>query len=233
MAKLIVKNKSEIIAEYIIGNNSVNIGRSEDNNIRIDDKSVSERHGVIRHKNNKFEVEDFDTAFGTAVNGVGIKLQEIDIGSQIQIGNHIITLSQDDARSSSSVSAYLLGIYGKMEGKKFELNKDVTKIGRSEEFNHIWISKDYDKSVSRRHATIVYSNGAYVLSDKRSRNRTFVNKRQINKEDEIPLKNNDEILIEFEITDDATYAFLLNNKDFKVKELAISHFQKLFHKLQE
>jgi len=80
----------------------------------------------------------------------------------------------------------------------YVLEKLETSIGRAPN-SDILLSKD--KLTSRRHATIRYENGNYVLYDERSANGTFVNGQQL--EDKTPrmLSDNDHIGIgEHEMT---------------------------------
>jgi pSer/pThr/pTyr-binding forkhead associated (FHA) protein len=91
---------------------------------------------------------------------------------------------------------YLLAIYGPFFGRKYELNPGITRIGRSREFNDI-VLKDADitdNKASRRQATITTRAGKYLVTDKRSRNRTCINRRELSEEDEILLNTDDEIL---------------------------------------
>ncbi len=203
MPRIVVKNKAEIICEYIVGRNKINVGRGKGNVIVIDDETVSEEHCVISSSDGKLVADDLNTAFGTTVNGKKINKQEVNIGDEIGVGTQYTLLVkpygkekvEKSAMATNQPEAYILGIQGKMEGRKFELNPVETRIGRAKDFNDIWISKDLDKSVSRRHTTILYTEGKYVLTDRRSRNRTFINQRQVNETDEIVLKDRDEILI--------------------------------------
>ncbi len=80
----------------------------------------------------------------------------------------------------------------------YTLEKQETSIGRAPN-SDVLLSKD--KLTSRRHATIRYENGNYVLYDERSANGTFVNGQQL--EDKTPrtLQDNDHIGIgEHEMT---------------------------------
>ncbi|MFW6134393.1 MAG: FHA domain-containing protein, partial [Elusimicrobiota bacterium] len=179
-------------------------------------KEVSERHCIIKPVNGKFEVEDLDTSFGTFLNGEKITRAEAKFNDEIKVGTHTLEIkkTKQESPSEAQEDAYLLGVQGRMEGRKFEIKENETKIGRSEDFNDVWISKDVDKSVSRRHATIIkkeavdYAGSEYVLTDKRSRNRTFVNKKQVGETDEVRLKNGDEILIGRSI-----FRFITQGKD--------------------
>ncbi len=212
MIKLLLKKKAEILKEFeITGKKSkeINIGRGKKNHIQIPGKQVSEKHCVLRIGKESLEVEDLNSSFGTYVNDRKIHKENISYKDEIRVGDFIIKPVRE---ADLKKQAFLTGIQGKMDGKKFEIGTGETKIGRSEEFNDIWIPKDLDKSVSRRHATVVYNGKDYIISDKRSRNRTFVNQRQISETDEVPLKENDEILIgksifRFIVGDRENYAY--------------------------
>ncbi|MGM0568151.1 MAG: FHA domain-containing protein [Elusimicrobiota bacterium] len=192
MIRLYLKNKAEVIKEYKTKKKEIKVGRSRKNHIVIDNKHVSDRHCVIRKTETGYEVEDLNTSFGTLLKGKKINREKIEPGDELKIGDYSLKICTS---SSLSKQPFLIGIQGKMDGRKFELGAGETKIGRSREFNNIWISKELDKSVSRRHATITNDGKKYILTDKRSRNRTFVNQRQVNEKDEIHLKTGDEILI--------------------------------------
>jgi pSer/pThr/pTyr-binding forkhead associated (FHA) protein len=80
----------------------------------------------------------------------------------------------------------------------YTLEKPETSIGRAPN-SDILLSKD--KLTSRRHATIRYENGNYVLYDERSANGTFVNGQQLEESTPHILSDNDHIGIgEHEMT---------------------------------
>ncbi|MGM0441836.1 MAG: FHA domain-containing protein [Elusimicrobiota bacterium] len=194
MPEIVVKKKAEILKRYIVGDEPINVGRIKENDIFVDDEAVSEEHCVIKKRGDKLVVEDLNTAFGTQVNGTPIRKEDVGVGDEIKIGEHVLKIDPLEEKPEQT-KAYLLGIQGKMEGREFELEPEETKIGRSEEFNNVWISKKIDKSVSRRHATITREDDKFILEDRRSKNRTFVNQKQVNEDDKVNLVENDEILI--------------------------------------
>ncbi len=106
---------------------------------------------------------------------------------------------QPSSKQKKPVPHYLLAIYGPLTGKKFQLNFDTTKIGRDQTLNDIIIretaSGEIDTSISRRHATILFENDRYYVTDKRSKTRTRVNQHQLTEDDKVELKPADEIEI--------------------------------------
>ena len=88
---------------------------------------------------------------------------------------------------------YLLAIHGPIYGKRFPLGTGTTRIGRDRNMNEIVLPND--PKASRRHATISVVGGNYSISDKRSRNRTYVNQKQLGESDDVILHMRDEIEI--------------------------------------
>ena len=81
--------------------------------------------------------------------------------------------------------------------QEFVLEKQEVVIGRAPS-SDILLSKD--KLTSRRHATIHYENGAYILTDERSANGTFVNGQQLEEKVPYTLKHGDRVAIgEYEL----------------------------------
>ena len=94
---------------------------------------------------------------------------------------------------------YLLGIYGYYLGKRFPIRTPETRIGRDRRLNDIVIKRNargkIDPSVSRRHATIRFKKNRYVISDRKSKSRTYVNQLKLDPDDEVTLRPGDEIEI--------------------------------------
>ena len=93
MPKLILKRKVEIIQTFILDIKEITFGQHPDNDIPIEDRSVSVEHCIIKYMNNMFVLEDMRSAFGTFVNGYRIS-QPVLLrdGDKIQLGNCDITI---------------------------------------------------------------------------------------------------------------------------------------------
>ncbi len=111
--------------------------------------------------------------------------------------NHSTQTQTQDAAENSAYS--LAVIYGPYLGKKYPLKIGDTRIGRDNTLNDIVIRNnehgDLDPSISRRHATISNDNGRFVVSDKRSKTRTYVNQKKLSSSDECSVHEGDEIEI--------------------------------------
>lgn len=106
----------------------------------------------------------------------------------------------------------LVMIKGDFVGQVYDLSKDVTMIGRSDDV-HLVIS---DISVSRRHAMIVKRQDAFHVSDLDSTNGTLLNGEPVSTA--TPLKEGDKITVgdvafkfSFQDEDDTSYHEMLRN----------------------
>lgn len=106
----------------------------------------------------------------------------------------------------------LIMIKGDFVGQVYDLSRDVTMIGRSDEVQLV-IS---DISVSRRHAMIVNRQGVFHLSDLDSTNGTLLNREPI--ASATPLKEGDKITVgdvgfkfSYQDEEDTTYHEVLRN----------------------
>ncbi|MEW5767090.1 MAG: FG-GAP-like repeat-containing protein [bacterium] len=198
MPKIVVKQKAEILQERILDKDTLRIGRSEANDLVLVDKSVSMDHAQIKREHGIFLVEDLRSAYGVTVNGEKIETtRRINLGDEIGIGNYTLVFktTRSEAASAKEPETFfnLVGIYGKTENKRFELKKtDPTRLGRNRELNDIILT---DPSTSRRHAQITFQNNEYIFTDRRSRNRSFINGNEIDEAQEVILNQNDELQI--------------------------------------
>ncbi len=86
-------------------------------------------------------------------------------------------------------AATLVVTRGPGAGSRFVLDDDVVHAGRHPE-SDIFLD---DVTVSRRHAELARSGGAWIVRDVGSLNGTYVNRQRI--EEQAPLKNGDELQI--------------------------------------
>lgn len=121
-----------------------------------------------------------------------------------------IEFEEPEKAQSQTDTFYLLGIYGYYLGRKFRIKPPKTRIGRDNKLNDIVIKKNSkgktDQSVSRRHATILFKNNKLYLLDRRSKSRTWLNKKKLEKDDVARIKPGDEIEI---ISDKKSHIFRL------------------------
>jgi pSer/pThr/pTyr-binding forkhead associated (FHA) protein len=90
MAKLVLKFGNRILQETPVSGGEVQIGRSPNCAIVIDNPAVSHSHARVFTEAGRLMVEDFGSLNGTLVNGQRIHSRTLRTGDSIAIGKHII-----------------------------------------------------------------------------------------------------------------------------------------------
>jgi pSer/pThr/pTyr-binding forkhead associated (FHA) protein len=120
MAKLILKFDTAVLREVPLGKNPITIGRAPDNDIQIDNLSVSDHHARILSPDNQPRIEDLNSLNGISVNGTPGKQVWLSSGDIITIGKHAIVVDLlhdvalfDNSRPTSATpriaETYVLG----------------------------------------------------------------------------------------------------------------------------
>ncbi len=106
-------------------------------------------------------------------------------------------LRQARADKTDTLPYQLLAVYGPYKGKRFQLLQNETKIGRDENLNDIVLDKNKvggpDQSISRRHAMVMFRDGSFFVTDKRSKTRTYINREVVPADGEVEIFPDDEI----------------------------------------
>jgi pSer/pThr/pTyr-binding forkhead associated (FHA) protein len=82
--------ENKLVKEVPIGNRPVSIGRSPDNDIPVDNLTVSTYHARVYYEGGRLVVEDLDSLNGTFVNDLRIERATLHDGDSIWIGKHSI-----------------------------------------------------------------------------------------------------------------------------------------------
>ena len=88
MARLILSLENQVLAEYNMMKERYTIGRLPDNDVRIDNPTVSGHHSLIINILNDSFLEDLSSTNGTYVNGKLIKKHALQHGDVITVGRH-------------------------------------------------------------------------------------------------------------------------------------------------
>ena len=78
-------------ARYLLDTNQTKIGRDTNNDIHLDDITVSRSHAMIS-KNSGYSIKDLGSLNGTYINAISMKESNIKAGDEIQIGKYHLTL---------------------------------------------------------------------------------------------------------------------------------------------
>ncbi len=84
---LTIVSGSQTGTEFRLKMGVTNIGSGKDNDIRIDDPSIAEKHAQITFGPDGFTIYDYNTAGGILINGQRITERLIHSGDKIQIGD--------------------------------------------------------------------------------------------------------------------------------------------------
>lgn len=221
MAELIVRLGDRVISRHPIDKEMLSIGRARDNDIVIENLSVSRNHTKIKAVGGEFSVLDMNSANGTLLNGVRITKADLANDDMITIGKHTIqfvggsissnskpptTTAVREATASFGVLAPpppdkptgMVGVLtvreGKQAGQQFRVFKAETIIGRAPESD----VRIHDWYVSKRHAIIARSGETYTLKDLDSWRGMSVNGKQVKEAD---LRSGDSVMISAVVLD--------------------------------
>ena len=85
-AMLIIHRGPNRGERFLLNGEEISIGRAADNEIFLDDVTVSRKHGVIHHRDQIFELQDLGSLNGTYVNNNSIARATMSHGDEIQFG---------------------------------------------------------------------------------------------------------------------------------------------------
>jgi pSer/pThr/pTyr-binding forkhead associated (FHA) protein len=88
MARLVLSLDNQVLAEYNMMKERYTVGRLPDNDVRIDNPTVSGHHSLIINILNDSFLEDLNSTNGTYVNGKLIKKHALQNGDVITVGRH-------------------------------------------------------------------------------------------------------------------------------------------------
>ena len=88
MLKIDLHLGDKLLASFESSNENISIGRSESNDIKIDNLAVSGKHAQVRKVLNTYMIEDLGSTNGTFVNEKKIERYELLDGDRVTIGKH-------------------------------------------------------------------------------------------------------------------------------------------------
>lgn len=99
--KLVVRLKNRPLKNYTMTSAELSIGRLPQNDIVIDNLSVSRRHLVIAKTTDGYRLRDCDSKNGTFLNGQPVKEAALADGDIITIGKYQIVFQEQDGETAS------------------------------------------------------------------------------------------------------------------------------------
>lgn len=95
-AILLVLKGAGMGSRFLLNSNITRVGRELNNDISLDDITVSRSHAVINRDENGFSVKDLGSLNGTYINAVVAREQSLNDGDEIQIGKFHLTIFMGD-----------------------------------------------------------------------------------------------------------------------------------------
>lgn len=90
--------KGKEVDHWVFDKPIFNIGRTPDNDIAIDNLSVSRLHAVLEEEKGQYYIRDCDSLNGTVLNDQKIGRSRLENGDQISIGKHTIVFRRQGGR---------------------------------------------------------------------------------------------------------------------------------------
>ena len=92
---LLILKGAGVGARYLLDAAQTKLGRDMNNEIILDDITVSRSHALIT-KSNGYRIKDLGSLNGSYVNAVAVKESAINAGDEVQIGKYHLTLFMGD-----------------------------------------------------------------------------------------------------------------------------------------
>ena len=94
MGKLVLMHNGTVIREYVLDKERTTVGRKPNNDIHLDDPTVSGLHAVFLLLQNVY-VEDQNSTNGVLLNGIKITKRQLENNDVITIGKHELKFIDD------------------------------------------------------------------------------------------------------------------------------------------
>ncbi|MFQ5995594.1 MAG: FHA domain-containing protein [Acidiferrobacterales bacterium] len=184
MAKIILMYEKKVLDQYELDQGDMKVGRRPDADITIDNMAVSGEHANIFTIGEDSFIQDLGSTNGTYVNNKKITKHHLKNGDIITIGKHTLnyvnemeTKPADDFAKTviitppsmgEGVGGQKAGLYvlsGPNSGKRIDVNKRITNLGRT----------------GKRSGTITRTDDGYILAAGEDKDLPKLNGRVITK----------------------------------------------------
>lgn len=119
--QLVVIEGPDKTKKITLNKNVTGVGKRDNNDLLLTDKTVSRNHLEIEYKNDSFILRDLDSTNGTYLNGSKVKEAYLAPGDTIKLGNSLLEFIAFDEKVSIEPSAK--EIFGAMVGKSRKMRQ--------------------------------------------------------------------------------------------------------------
>ena len=106
LAKLVISKGAKLIGEFPISSETINIGRSRDNDIILNDSRISRVHAQISTSNNEIYIRDMHSQNGTFLDLKQIDFIALKDGNEITIARFKLKFVSCDDKKSKNIIQY-------------------------------------------------------------------------------------------------------------------------------
>ena len=151
----------QVKQEYEINKTEFTIGRSANNDVVIDNRSVSGKHAHILKKDDEYILQDLDSTNGTKVNGHKVKTVKLQHGDHIGLFKYTLCfnlIASNEADTESTIS----------QSQNAVVNDDATVLLNSSQINNMMsdYKSDDDKQKARLEVTTADQIETIYIEDK-------------------------------------------------------------------
>ncbi len=170
-AWLVVKGGGKEGTVYDLKEGRITLGSDSENDIQLDDSSVSSPHIMIRVNQGSYLLYDMGSTAGTWVNGNSVQGAFLKDGSRVSIGGTDLFYSKLGGEEGKPSKGVLLVRSGPSTGKSFNVGENDLVIGRAPGEDGAQVD---DPAISQRHAMVRTTEHGSVIYDLGSFNGTKV-----------------------------------------------------------
>jgi pSer/pThr/pTyr-binding forkhead associated (FHA) protein len=185
--KLVIEDDEGAKVTYPLLHPELTIGRDEDNDICLKQRTVSRKHAQLSVQPDGVSllVRDLESYMGVKLNGKKISQQcAFRVGDFIELGDYVLSLQSpenappvEEPKVSNDplppeAHAKLVAVSSNLAGQAYPLDRRELIIGREPAENDVVIQH---RSVSRNHAKIIWRDHHFTVIDLRSSNGILVN----------------------------------------------------------
>lgn len=93
-SKITIRFNGRKVDELLLTRGVMTVGRKLDNDIRLEDTTVSSHHARLLQKDGGIFIEDCDSTNGTLVNGIPVQNRKLKNGDVVVIGKYTLNFEQ-------------------------------------------------------------------------------------------------------------------------------------------
>lgn len=197
MAEVTIKLGDQVLQTHVFEGDLLRVGRSRENDIVLENLSVSRHHVQIRHHEGQYVLFDMNSSNGTFLNGTRITRTELMSGDQIKVGKHLLTWYDSSEQATvmepvleegggarvvkkaaeARAEAWVKVENGRLKDREFKIVRFETSIGKGAT-NDIVLTDDW--LLAKKQAIILRrGNDEFLIEDLGGIRRVKVNGKTI------------------------------------------------------